>query len=128
MKKHGVKKMVVGSSAQNSAPNFYEDFFAQMSPPLNFPPMQHDRQKQWQIIHSPLLLFAVERALLSQLEHCFGWLLCRLWQFALSGYHLNMVEFAIIQPDLSFMIAGGHPVVTFRYKQHLYNCIWQCNK
>ena len=73
----------------NSAPNVDEDFFAQMSPPLNFPPMQHGRRKQWQIIHSPLLLFAVERALLSQLEHCFGWLLCRLWQFALSGYHLK---------------------------------------
>ena len=31
------EKMVVGSSAQNSAPNVDEDIFAQMSPPLNFP-------------------------------------------------------------------------------------------
>ena len=37
--------MVVGSSAQNRAPNVDEEFFAQMSPPLNFPPMQHGRQK-----------------------------------------------------------------------------------
>ena len=52
VKKHGVKKMVVGSSARNSAPNVDKDLFAQLSPPLNFPPMQHGRQKQWQIIHS----------------------------------------------------------------------------
>ena len=117
MKKHGVKKMVVGSSAQNSAPNYDEEIFAQMSPPLNFSPMQHGRQKQWQIIHSPFLLFAGIALTVRTL----------LW-VASFGNLLFQVEFAIIQPDLSFMIAGGHPVVTFRYKQHLYNCIWQCNK
>ena len=31
-----MKKMILGSSAQNSAPNV-DDFFSQMSPPLNFP-------------------------------------------------------------------------------------------
>ena len=53
--------MILGSSAQNSALNVDKDIF-QMSSPLNFPPMQHCRQKQWQITLSPLLQFAVEQA------------------------------------------------------------------
>ena len=53
--------MILGSSAQNSALNVDKDIF-QMSPPLNYPPMQHCRQKQWQITLSPLLQFAVEQA------------------------------------------------------------------
>ena len=52
--------MILGSSAQNSAPNVDEDFFFQMTPPQNFP----SKQKQWQITHSPLLQFTVEQILL----------------------------------------------------------------
>ena len=52
------------SSAQNSAPNVYED----KCHLINFPPMQHGRQKQWQIFHMVVSLSYIAQMSSSTIE------------------------------------------------------------